>query len=165
MIRRNVRILFVTLFAMFIAVPALADDYEKALQGVKSFDAVYDFTHGDPKVANVILTAVDLADEGEEGESMPNEPNTVIVFHDAAVNLLTSDRGEHTDAEWAEVQKFQQSLREMKKEGVTMEVCAYALDVFGVDRDTVIPEIVQVPNGFVSVVGYQEQGYALVRIP
>jgi hypothetical protein len=35
----------------------------------------------------------------------------------------------------------------------------------GVDKATIMPEIDQVGNGFVSVIGYQMQGYAVVRIP
>jgi len=37
--------------------------------------------------------------------------------------------------------------------------------VMEVDPKTVIPEIDLVDNGFVSVIGYQMQGYAVVRIP
>ncbi len=53
----------------------------------------------------------------------------------------------------------------MKKDGVKLEVCLYAVKVMGVDKTTIIPEIDQVANGFVSVIGYQMQGYAVVRVP
>jgi len=35
----------------------------------------------------------------------------------------------------------------------------------GVDEAMIIPEVDPVDNGFVSVIGYQMQGYAVVRIP
>ena len=165
MIYPHVRIFIGLLVVALTAMPSLAGDYDNALKGVKKFDAVFDFTHGDPEVANILLTAIDQVDDSQEVESLPNAPKLAIVFHDAAVHLLSTDRGKYDDAEWAEVQKFQNALKEMKERGVTMEVCQFALDVFGVDRGTVIPVIDQVPNGFVSVIGYQEQGYALVRIP
>lgn len=165
MIRSNVRVVLAVLLVAFVAAPTLAGGYDNALKGVKSFDVVFDFTHGDPKVANSILTAMDAIDDGSEVEAMPNGANIAVVIHDYAVNLISTDRGEHDDTEWAEIQKFQETLKQMKEDGATLEVCQYALDVFGVDRSTVIPEIDQVPNGFVSVVGYQKQGYALVRIP
>ena len=69
------------------------------------------------------------------------------------------------EAELAEVQKFQTTLKQMKKDGVTLEVCRYALKGMGVDEATIIPEVDPVDNGFVSVIGYQMQGYAVVRIP
>ena len=53
----------------------------------------------------------------------------------------------------------------MKNDGLTLEVCLYAAKVLGVDKATIMPEIDRVDNGFVSVVGYQMQDYAVVRIP
>lgn len=165
MIRNRIHALMAALAIAMTAAPSLAGDYDNALKGVNKFDAVFDFTHGDPKIGSILLTAIDQIDDGKEVASMPNDARLAVVLHDAAVLLLTTEQGARSDAEWAEIQKFQQALKEMKENGVTLEVCAFALDVLGVDRDTVIPEIDQVPNGFVSVVGYQEQGYALVRIP
>ena len=148
-----------------VSVPALAGDYDSALKGVEKFDVVFDYTNGDPVIGNIILGAMDTVDEAAEVASLPNAPRKAIVIHDAAVHLINTVRGDRDDATWAEIQKFQETLKKMKKKGARIEVCEYALDVFKVDRSTVIPEIDQVPNGFVSVVGYQEQGYALIRIP
>jgi len=53
----------------------------------------------------------------------------------------------------------------MKKDGVKLEVCLYAAKVLDVAEKSIIPEIDRVGNGFVSVIGYQQQGYAMVRIP
>lgn len=157
-------VLAVTLVAL-VSAPVLAGDYDNAMKGVDKFDVVFDYTNGDPVIGNIILGAVETVDEGSEVTSLPNPPRVAIVIHDAAVFLISTVRGDFDDATWAEVQNFQAKLKELKGKGATIEVCEYALDVFKVDRSTVIPEIDQVPNGFVSVVGYQEQGYALVRIP
>jgi len=81
------------------------------------------------------------------------------------VKLLSTDSASFNEAELAEVQKFQTTLKQMKKDGVTLEVCRYALKGMGVDEATIIPEVDPVDNGFVSVIGYQMQGYAVVRIP
>lgn len=150
---------------VLVSAPVLAGDYDSALKGVEKFDVVFDYTNGDPVIGNIILGAVETVDEAAEVKSLPNAPKKAIVVHDAAVNLITTVRGDRDDATWAEIQKFQDTLKKMKAKGAKLEVCQYALDVFKVDRSTVIPEIDQVPNGFVSVVGYQEQGYALIRIP
>ena len=88
-----------------------------------------------------------------------------VVFHGPVVKLLSSDRSGFDEKNVSEIDKFQATLREMKKEGVTLEVCAYALKVLAVDPATVMPEIDQVGNGFISVAGYQAQGYAVVRLP
>ena len=49
-----------------------------------------------------------------------------------------------------------------EKDGVKMEVCLYAAKSQGIDPATIMPEIDPVGNGFVSVAGYQAQGFALV---
>jgi intracellular sulfur oxidation DsrE/DsrF family protein len=157
-------VLAVTLVAL-VSASALGGDYDSSLKGVEKFDVVFDYTNGDPVIGNIILEAMDTVDDAAEVTSLPNAPKKAIVIHDAAVNLINTVRGDRDDATWAEIQKFQNTLKTMKEKGAKIEVCEYALDVFKVERSTVIPEIDQVPNGFVSVVGYQEQGYALIRIP
>ncbi len=155
----------VVLASCLLAGPALAEGYGNALKGVERYDVVFEVTQGNPKIDNLIFWAVRNAYQAPEVKSLPNQAQVAVVFHGQAVKSLSSNRAPFNGAEWAEVEKFQQTLREMKKNGVKLEVCAYALKVFGVDPKTVIPEIDLVDNGFVSVIGYQMQGYAVVRIP
>ena len=164
-IRRIVCLLFVVAFVILMPASILAEGYDNALKGVSSYDAVYEVTQGDPKVANIIFWAIKNSYEASEVKALSKEPNIAVVFHGSAVKLLTSDDTLFTGDEWAEVEKFQKTLREMKKDGVALEICLYAAKVMGVDKDTVLPEIDRVGNGFVSVIGYQMQGYAVVRIP
>lgn len=153
--------------ACFIMVPttAVAMGYDNALDGVKNYDAVFEVSLGDPKIANLVFWAVKNAYEVDEVKALAKTPNIAIVFHGPAVKLISSHKALFNGAEWAEVEKFQATLRQMKKDGVKMEVCLYAAQVMGVDKDTIIPEIDHVGNGFVSVIGYQMQGYAVVRVP
>jgi len=145
--------------------PVLAAGYDNALRGVQSFKAIYEVSQGDPKVANAVFWAVRNSYQVPEVEKLKGDPEIAVVFHGPAVKLISSDRKFFDEAQWPEVQKFQQTLREMKKEGVRLEVCQYAAKVLGVDRETILPEVDQVGNGFVSVIGYQMQGYAVVRLP
>ncbi len=160
-------LLFAAAFLVLVLVPtfALAEGYASALKGVKSYNAVFEVSQGDPKVANIVFWAVKNSYEVPEVKALSSPPNVAIVFHGPAVKLLSSDKTSFKEAEWDEVKKFQETLREMKKDGVTLEVCLYAVKVMGVDKATIIPEVDQVGNGFVSVIGYQMQGYAVVRIP
>ena len=45
-----------------------------------------------------------------------------------------------------------------------IEVCDYALKVMGVDPATILPEVDHVGNGFISIAGYQAQGYSTITI-
>lgn len=113
----------------------------------------------------LVFWAVKNAYEADEVKALAKESDIVIVFHGPVVKLLSSDRSPFNGAEWAEVEKFQATLRQIKKDGVKLEVCLYAAKVLGVDKGTIMSEIDRVDNGFVSVVGYQMQDYAVVRIP
>ncbi len=152
-------------FVVLTSTPVFATGYDNALKGVNSYDAVFEVTQASPKISNLIFWAVKNAYEEAEVKGLKNDPNIAIVFHGPAVKLLSSDDTPFNEAEWAEVEKFQATLKQMKKDGVKLEVCLYAVKVMGVDKATIIPEIDHVGNGFVSVIGYQMQGYAVVRIP
>jgi intracellular sulfur oxidation DsrE/DsrF family protein len=158
-------LLFTVVLAASLSTSALANGYDNALKGVNSYDAVFEVSQGNPKIANLVFWAVKNAYEADEVKALSGTPNVVIVFHGPVVKLLSSDRSPFNSVEWAEVEKFQSTLRQMKKDGVKLEVCLYAAKVLGVDKATIMPEIDRVDNGFVSVVGYQMQDYAVVRIP
>ena len=158
-------IFFTAAFFTLLSTSAFAGGYDNALKNVNSYDAVFDVSQGNPKIANLIFWAVKNSYEAEEIKGLSGDSNIAIVFHGPVVKLLSSDRSPFNSAEWAEVETFQATLRQMEKDGVTLEVCLYAAKVLGVDKDTIMPEINRVDNGFVSVVGYQMQDYAVVRIP
>ncbi len=165
-ISRRIGCLFIaTALVALMSTPVFAEGYGNALKGVSSYDAVYEVTQKNPKIANIVFWAVKNSYEEPEVKGLANDPNIAIVFHGPAVQMLSSDRDPYNEAEWAEVENFQDTLRQMKKDGVKLEVCLYAVKMMGVDKTTIIPEIDQVGNGFVSVIGYQMQGYAVVRIP
>ena len=164
-IRHLVCLSLAAAFVTMVSASALAVGYSNALQGVNSYDAVYDVTQASPKVSNIVFWAVKNSYEESEVTGLAKDPNIAIVFHGQSVKLLSSDKTPFNEAEWAEVEKFQNTLRQMKQDGVKLEVCLYAVKVMGVDKATIIPEIDHVGNGFVSVIGYQKQGYAVVRIP
>jgi intracellular sulfur oxidation DsrE/DsrF family protein len=157
-------VLAVTLVLLQVS-PALGEGYEQALKGVEQVKAVFDVSQGSPKVANVVFRAVKNVYEEEAVTALQMPPQVAVVFHGPAVKIITSGMDGFTPEEVAEIKTFQAMVKEMAGDGVRFEVCDYALKVMGVDPATVIPEIHHVGNGFVSVVGYQAQGYGVVRVP
>lgn len=157
-------VLIAILFSAFAAAPVAAGEYA-ALKGVKGVNTVFDVSQGSPKVANIVFWAVKDVYQNDSVRSLPNPPRTVVVFHGPSVKLISSDRTGFKPEEVAEIEMFADTIRQMKKDGVTFEICDYAAKVMGVDPATIMPEIDHVGNGFVSVAGYQAQGYSVVRIP
>jgi hypothetical protein len=62
-------------------------------------------------------------------------------------------------------EKVLDQLREFsKRPGVKMESRSVAARLLGIGNDTIIPEVKPVGNTFVSLIGYQKKGYALIPI-
>lgn len=161
---RRFAALTIILVLLAAAVPAGAGEYA-ALAGVKGLNSVFDVSFGAPAKALVIFPAIKGVYDDPSVRALPRPPRTVIVFHGTAVKFLSTERKGLDKAEQAALDQVVVMLRQFKKDGVKLEVCLYAVKVMGIDPATLLPEIDQVGNGFISVLGYQAQGYALVTIP
>jgi intracellular sulfur oxidation DsrE/DsrF family protein len=157
--------LIMSLFLALQVSSAVAGEYDNALKDVKGIKVVFNVSVGNPGSANVVFWAVRNVYQDEAVSSLSEKPQVAVVFSGPAVKLLSSDRFDFDEKNNAEIDKFQTTLREMAKEGVKLEVCLYAAKVLGVDPATIMPEIDQVGNGFISLVGYETQGYTVVTIP
>ena len=157
-------VLIVSLFTVFSADPALSQQYN-ALQGVNQVKAVFDVSLGSPQRASVVFWAVKNVYDDDSVQKLPEKPEAAVVFHGPAVRLISTDRDGFSEEEKKSLDEFAAMLREMKRDGVKLEVCLYAVKVLGIDVDSILPEIDRVGNGFISVAGYQAQGYSVVTIP
>lgn len=158
-------ILIMSLFLALQVSFAVAGEYDNALKDVKGLKVVFNVSSGSPSFANIVFWAVKNVYQDEAVIILPEKPEVAIVFHGSAVKLLSSDHSGFEKNDIAEIEKFQATLRQMLEEGVKLEVCLYAVKAFGIDPDTLMPEIDQVGNGFISVAGYQAQGYTVITIP
>ena len=162
-VRQFFAIMVVTFTIALIATPAVSGEYT-ALDGVKQVKVVFDVSLGSPKMANIVFWAVKNVYEDESVRSLSKPPQVAVVFHGPAVKLISTNREDFKDSDKQALDEFTNMVRQMKKDGVTLEVCLYAVKVMGVDPATILPEVDKVGNGFISVVGYQAQGYSLVAI-
>ena len=155
--------LLITLLVALIASPAVSEEYY-ALNGVKKVKAVFDVSMESPQFAPIVFWAVRNVYDDESVRMLPESPEVAVVFHGAAVKLISTDRNGYSDEEKKSLDEFAGMIRQMKQDGVKLEVCKYAVKVLGVNPESILPEIDQVGNGFISVVGYQAQGYSVVTV-
>lgn len=163
-LHRYLVLTFILALLVCPAVSATAGEYV-ALTGVKGLDSVYDVSLASPVVAAAVFPAIRDSYLNKEVRALPAPPRTVIVFHGKAVKLLSTDRTGLEKEEAAAYDKVADMLRQFKKDGIKLEVCMYAVQVVGVNPATLLPEIDRVGNGFISVLGYQAQGYSVVTVP
>jgi len=163
--KRETRIISVSLLLSLCLIFAassnvFATDYGDALKGVKSIKALYDLRIGNPKSAALHLKLIHQT--YKDKEVMDKKPAFVVVFIGPSVKLITKNKEGFSPEEQATLSEIAGTISEMSKDGIKLEICLVAAKVFGVDPATVLPEIKAVPNGWISEIGYQAQGYSLV---
>ena len=142
------------LFLLSIIVPARAADApndREALAGLKATRAVFDMRVPDRER---LIFNLELIKETLEGMAAQRvKPQMVVTFRGPGVRLLTREQA---------ADEIASLITELKRMGVRFEVCAVATRIFHVDKATLIPDVVLVGNSLISLIGYQNQGYALV---
>lgn len=144
------------------AAEAQPDD-SAALAGVDEGRAVFliDFTN--PKKTAFYLEIIRgthkrLVDQGVK-------PDLVLVYIGETVRYLSTEPDDLLDMEFGpELESVAESVKKLNELGVRQEVCAVACDVFGVEPEHLLPGLTPVGDGFISLIGWQTQGYHLVPI-
>jgi len=150
--------------AILLAVnTASAAEYD-FLQGLKSFKAVVDVRSGKPKSLAVALGLIHQMYLDEAVKSVTDKPEFVIVFIGPAVKLVTTNTEGMSPEDKEMAGKIAETITAMAKDGIKLEICLFAVDLLGVDRSSILPEIKHVGNGWISLIGYQHLGYALVPV-
>ena len=137
-------------------------DDAKALDGLEQGRVVFDINISEPKKLPLYLMVIDETISDLERQGV--KPDVILTFRGKAVTLISTDHDniELTDLEY--VEKAAEQLEALQKRGVRMEGCSVATRLFGVDNATLLPGIEPVGNTFVSLIGYQSQGYAMIPV-
>jgi uncharacterized protein len=160
-IKRIRNALPVCLILLFTALPAWAEEYD-GLKGVESIKAVFDVRAAAPKSAAVQLDLILQTYRDNSIRAVTGQPGFVVVFIGPAVKLISTDTTGFAPEEQEFIGKIAETVKEMAREGIKLEICIFAARGMGVDPVTILPEIKHVENGWISVLGYQAQGYSLV---
>jgi intracellular sulfur oxidation DsrE/DsrF family protein len=135
-----------------------------ALKGLKSIKAIFDFRTGNMKVASVMLDAIHETYKGKDIRAVSDKPEFMVVFLGPSVKLITNVREGLSTEDVQMLEAIKERISAMAKDGIKLEICLFAARMFGVDPATVYPEIMQMENGVVSLIGYQAKGFSLVPI-
>ena len=85
---------------------AIAADYENSLKDVEQVKAVFDVSSGSATFANAVFWAVENVYQDDTVNSLPEVPETAVVFHGPVVKLLSSDAANYEGQDPAEVAKI-----------------------------------------------------------
>lgn len=134
-----------------------------ALADLKTGKGVFLVDIGDAKKLNFYLQVIQGTHEGMKSQGV--EPDFVLVYIGPSVKYLTDAPSEQAEADAGSILlDIEANVAKLAALGVRQEICAVATRVFGIDNDTLLPGLRLVADGFVSLIGYQAQGYHLVPV-
>jgi len=137
-------------------------DDSRALQGVEKGKVVFDINMTDAGKMTLYLAVIretvdDLRRQGVE-------PDVILAFRGKSVLLVSKDREQMELTDFEHLDKIAAQLQDLSAQGVRMEACSVATRLFGIDNGTLLDGVEPVGNTFVSLIGYQAQGYANIPI-
>ena len=133
-----------------------------ALQGVTQGRVVFDINISEPAKLPLYLMVIDETISDLERQGV--KPEVILAFRGKAVTLISTDHERIDLADVPDVEKAAAQLAALQKRGARMEACSVATRLSGVDHATLLPGVEPVGNTFVSLIGYQAQGYATIPI-
>ncbi len=154
-------IIFSIAFLLSITGNSMANEYD-SLKGVESVRAVFDVRVANPKVAAVHLDLINKTFKDQNLTINSKKPELVIIFMGPAVKLVSKARAGFTPEEQKQLDVIAGIISNMAKDGIKLEICVAAIHLTGGDTASILPEIKQVGNGWISAIGYQHKGYALI---
>ena len=156
---------FLLLAALVVAQGAFATpkpDDADALRGVETGKVLFDVNMTDAKKMTLYLAVIretvdDLKRQGVK-------PDVILAFRGLSVRLISKDRENMELTDFDHLDRIAEQLADLRQQGVRMEACSVATRLFKVDNGTLLDGIKPVGNTFVSLTGYQAQGYANIPI-
>ena len=161
--RMIVSIVVASLFMLAIVGPAFAATYE-SLAGLKSVNAIFDVRAANAKSAAIQLKLIHDTYKDQGIRAVSKKPSFVVAFMGPSVKLISKDKQGFSAEDQKLMDEIAQIVQAMAKDGIKLEVCDFAANVFGVNPASILPEIKHVPNGWISLIGYQARGYSLVPV-
>jgi len=137
-------------------------DDANALKGVKQGRVIFDINIAEPKKLPLYLMVINETISDLERQGV--KPDVILAFRGKAVMLVSTDQEKVDLTEVPELEKAAKQIAALQQRGVRMEACSVATRLFGVDHATLLPGIEPVGNTFVSLIGYQSQGYAMIPV-
>ena len=134
-----------------------------ALGDLKTGKGVFLVDIGDAKKMNFYLGVIQGTYKGMKAQGV--DPDFILVYIGPSVKYLsTSPSAEVENSAAGVLLEIESNVEALAELGVRQEICAVATRVFGIDDESLLPGLTLVGDGFISLIGYQAQGYSLVPV-
>lgn len=156
-------IILLTLFSFISLAQADKPNDADALEGINTGKVLWDVTLSKPSRLLFVMKVIDETYDDLVRQNVT--PDMVFTFHGRVLKLLSSQPLSLKSGEEEALEELLVLIQKLSnKPGVKMESCSIASRILGIDNNTIISEVKPVGNTFVSMIGYQQKGYALIPI-
>ena len=158
-----------SLFAILLLISTMLQAAEKAIHDraalgdMKVGKSVFLVDIGEANKLNFYLEVIQGTYKGMKDQGV--DPDFILVFIGPSVKYLSTSPPADTEQEAGGIlMDIESNVEALAELGVRQEICAVASRVFGIDNKTILPGLTLVGDGFISLIGYQAQGYHLVPV-
>lgn len=134
----------------------------RALNGLNMVKAVFDLRVKEPKRFAFFLEVIEKTHEAILQQGLESE--LVVAVRGPAIRFMSGEIWAFSEADQKHLKDSAGMIKNLSAKGVIFEACSIAAGLFRVDRQTYLEGVTPVDNTFVSLVGYQAQGYGLVPV-
>lgn len=140
-----------------------APDNKDALKGLTSSKAIFDITTANPKKLAFYLKLVKQTAESMHAAGVKTD--FILAFRGPATYFVTSDTKHVKVEDMPVAYKIKDEITALSHEpGVKLTQCSVAAHVLHVDPATIYPGVKVIGNSWVSLIAYENKGYALVPV-
>lgn len=158
----SLMIVITLVFSSYVNAGYVPND-EDALQGVKTGKVIFDINMAEPKKMTLYLMVIRQTVDDLKRQGV--KPDVILAFRGLSVRLISTNRENIEMEDEIHLDKIAEQLADLNQQaGVKMEACSVATRLFNVNNESLLDGIKPVGNTFVSLTGYQAQGYANIPI-
>ncbi|MEZ5615268.1 MAG: DsrE family protein [Rhodocyclaceae bacterium] len=150
------------LFSLLINAHAAESARHEGLENVQVGRVVWDISLSDPK--KLLPNFRVMRQTYDDLEKRNIKPEMVFAFRGPVVKLLSEDLANVAAEDRQAVEGIQQIVKDIgNRKGVSVLACGLSTKAMGVNQK-LLPEVETVSNSFLTLIGYQTKGYALIAI-
>jgi len=153
---------FILIMMLLLPVNTFADQLTdaNALKNLTAVKVICDVNVGDPKL---LLRRLELIDETyTQLIDAGIQPSFIVAFRGPATRYVTNGTGYVASEDLSIKKEIQGWISQFHENGFALEQCAIAARGQNVSYGDVLPQIAIVQNGYISIIAYQNKGYALL---
>ncbi|MDR9497745.1 MAG: hypothetical protein RI556_01095 [Hydrogenovibrio sp.] len=135
----------------------------RAIAVMDTGQILWDVTIADPERLIARLEVIEETHQDMVRQGL--EPKMVFAFRGGAAGLIAKDTGQLDMDRAAKIERLHDRIADIQQlDGTHMEACSIATRRFDLAQSDLLPGITLVGNTFLSIMGYENQGFATIRI-